>query len=85
MEQWDPIGVNDTPEAADEYDIYIGGIYRLLEQGASKDEFFAHLRDIEIGRMELIDEAGAPLVPEGKRNAAVAARMALRGSFANPA
>ena len=36
MEEWDPIGVSDTPEAADEYDGYIGGIYELLERGASE-------------------------------------------------
>lgn len=27
MRDWDPIGVHGIPEAADEYDMYIGGIY----------------------------------------------------------
>ena len=26
MAEWDPIGVSDIPEAADEYDSYIGGV-----------------------------------------------------------
>lgn len=30
MESWDPIGVADIPEAADEYDSYIGQIFGLL-------------------------------------------------------
>ena len=29
MAEWDPIGVSDIPEAADEYDSYIGGVYEL--------------------------------------------------------
>jgi len=30
MRQWDPIGVAGIPEAADEYDSYIGQLYGLL-------------------------------------------------------
>jgi hypothetical protein len=30
MREWDPIGVADIPEAADEYDSYIGEVYGLL-------------------------------------------------------
>jgi hypothetical protein len=29
LRDWDPIGVNDVPEAQDEYDSYVGGVYRL--------------------------------------------------------
>ncbi len=81
MKEWDPIGVSDTPEAADEYDIYLGGIYRLLKQGTSGNEIFDHPREIEVSRMELTDVAGIPLMPDRKRKAAVAALLALRGSF----
>jgi hypothetical protein len=35
MAEWDPIGVCDIPDAALEYDGYIGGVYELLERGAS--------------------------------------------------
>lgn len=30
MREWDPIGVSDIPQAADEYDSYIGEVYGLL-------------------------------------------------------
>ncbi len=33
MSKWDPIGVCDVREAADEYDSYIWGIYALLKRG----------------------------------------------------
>jgi hypothetical protein len=26
LRDWDPIGINDVPEARDEYDSYIGGL-----------------------------------------------------------
>lgn len=57
------------------------GIYGLLKEGASEDQIFAHLRDIETGRMELTDDAGVPLMPDVKRRAAVAALIALHSRF----
>jgi hypothetical protein len=27
LRDWDPIGVQDVPEAQDEYDSYVGGVY----------------------------------------------------------
>jgi|SRR5580692_7192829 hypothetical protein len=80
-EEWDPIGVNDTPETADEYDLYIGGVYRLLAQGASGADLIAFLGGIEIGRMELVDGAGEPLMAESKSSGAVASLIKLRGCF----
>jgi hypothetical protein len=53
MEEWDPIGVNDVPEAADEYDGYIGGIYVLLRDGASDEQIAQHLSEIETKTMGL--------------------------------
>lgn len=44
---WDPIGVNDLAPI-DEYDSYIGEIYRLLAAGASQAEIVQHLSHIEI-------------------------------------
>ncbi len=52
-EQWDPIGVNDEPNARDEYDGYIRSIYTLLVQGASDAEIAALLRQHEIVNMGL--------------------------------
>lgn len=43
---WDPIGINDlAPD--DEYDSYVGGIYRLLSSSASEIQIIEHLRQIE--------------------------------------
>ena len=43
MQEWDPIGVNDVPEAGDEYDGYIGEVYALIERGATESEM-SHIR-----------------------------------------
>src|SRR5258705_7649079 len=50
---WDPIGVNDVPEAQDEYDSYVGGVYRILASGCSEDEVVEHLWKIEAHTMGL--------------------------------
>ena len=47
LHDWDPIGVQDVPQAHDEYDSYIGGVYRLLAQGANEGEIIEHLWRIE--------------------------------------
>jgi hypothetical protein len=56
MAQWDPIGVKDEPMAADEYDMYIGGIYELLTRNASAKAISDYLREIEIKRMGYTEE-----------------------------
>lgn len=53
LRDWDPIGVSDLPEAQDEYDSYVGGVYRLLASGASEDEIIEHLYRIESDEMGL--------------------------------
>jgi len=52
MREWDPIGAADAPEAADEYDAYVGTVYvMLMDQRASKDEIAAYLFDIATNHM----------------------------------
>ena len=51
--EWDPIGVNAHPEAQNEYDNDIGGIYRLLMVGADKVRIRDHLRRLESDSMGL--------------------------------
>ena len=60
LHDWDPIGVADIEEAQDEYDSYVGLVYRLLASPASEDELIAELRHIEVVRMGL-----SPVRPEG--------------------
>ena len=35
MDEWDPIGVSEIPEARDEYDTYVGGVGVRLREGVS--------------------------------------------------
>ena len=81
MAEWDPIGVSDTPEAADEYDLYIGGVYELLERGASDANIYAYLRGVEVDRMEIVDANGRPLLSEAKRSAVASSLNQLRHYF----
>ena len=53
LQDWDPIGVRDVPAAQDEYDGYVGGVYRLLASAASPEAVAEHLRAIETERMGL--------------------------------
>jgi hypothetical protein len=50
---WDPIGVADVPEAQDEYDSYIPGLYARLIRHVSQQELFDHLWQIETQHMGL--------------------------------
>lgn len=53
MKYWDPIGVKDIPEAQDEYDSYVGGIYRKLVSGVSDEDLIDHLNTVESESMGL--------------------------------
>jgi hypothetical protein len=53
LRDWDPIGINDVPEAQDEYDSYIGGVYQLLASHSSRDQIVAYLATIESETMGL--------------------------------
>ena len=50
---WDPIGVNDLAPN-DEYDRYIGGVYRLLVSQASNAEISEYLHLQEVTQMEMV-------------------------------
>ncbi len=68
MDEWDPIGVHDVPEAADEYDRYIGGIYGLIQRNVPEREISAYLRTLEIDEMGMVNAQGLPLLPDEKRD-----------------
>ncbi len=53
MTVWDPIGIRNEPNAQDEYDGYLGGVFALLTGGASDDQINEHLLRIVIERMGL--------------------------------
>ena len=50
---WDPIGVCGEPNARDEYDSYVTGIYEMLEGGANTEQIAIHLNKIAVGGMGL--------------------------------
>jgi len=54
LHDWDPLGVNDVPEVQDEYDSYVGGVYRMLASGSSADEIVEYLWKIEGETMGLV-------------------------------
>ncbi len=43
LDTWDPIGIQDAPNAQDEYDGYIGKLYGLLAAGAPDSELVDYL------------------------------------------
>src|SRR5712691_11246513 len=54
MEEWDPIGVRDAPQAQDEYDSYVGRVYvMLMNERATREAIAAYLFDIAADHMGL--------------------------------
>lgn len=53
LKDWDPIGVEHAPQAQDEYDSYVGRIYRVLASRPSREEVVEYLRQVESARMGL--------------------------------
>ena len=51
MQNWDPIGVLDIPEAEGEYDSYIGPVYRVLAGSRSEEEIVDYLSHVEANLM----------------------------------
>ena len=50
IDEWDPIGIKGVgPD--DEYDSYIGGLYRLLTKNPTDDEIVEYLYSIEMVQM----------------------------------
>ena len=65
LADWDPIGV--AAEHPSEYDSYVGGVYRLLANGASDEQIAQHLHQIEVEAMELNSPPVAQLLPIARK------------------
>ncbi len=74
IELWDPIGVREVPEAQDEYNSYLGGVYELVTGGASADQVIDHLLSIERDRMGLSGRDKASLIPVARALLAINVR-----------
>ena len=64
---WDPLGVADHPETSEEYDSYVGGVYKLLTTGASAKQVAEHLVRIETAMLGYEDTKASTLVPIAKK------------------
>lgn len=53
LKEWDPIGVQDIPEAQDEYDAYIPSIYKIIQSKKPESELFDYLWQVETEHMGL--------------------------------
>lgn len=53
LNEWDPIGVADIPEAQGEYDAYVGSLFKLLVHRAPTERIFEYLWWLEIEHMGL--------------------------------
>ncbi len=56
LNEWDPIGIQDFAEAADEYDSYAADLCELLGRNASVTEVFKYLWQLETEHMSLRGE-----------------------------
>ena len=63
LRHWDPLGVADEPDLADEYEAYVGGVYRLLVGDASDREIAEHLVRLETERLGYENTSWRMLVP----------------------
>ena len=59
VELWDPIGIKDEPNAQDEYDMYIGGVFELLNSNATEEQIASHLWKIIEERINVHPQKGA--------------------------
>jgi len=64
---WDPIGIRDEPAAADEYDAYVGGVYRLIATGASPRQLAEHLAKVEADQLGFPDTDPKMLIPVAEK------------------
>jgi len=68
LRDWDPIHVKDEPQAQDEYDGYVGGVYRLLVSGAGPQTVAEHLCRVEAESMGYDQAHPSDLLPRSYAN-----------------
>ena len=62
--EWDPIGVNDMPDAEGEYDTYALQIFVMLNQGKGKAEMLEYLELVETEYIGLGPCGRSPAIAE---------------------
>ena len=78
MQEWDPIGVREVPQAQGEYDSCLGRVYvMLMDERATREAVAAYLFDIAARHMALAGQPG--LVERCDQTAATL--VSLRAQF----
>jgi len=67
LHDWDPIHVQDEPQAQDEYDGYVGGVYGLLRRGASAEKIAEYLCRIQTEDMGMGGVPVSALIPVAEK------------------
>ena len=67
LRDWDLIHVQDEPQAQDEYETYIGGVYRLIAGGATARQLAEHLARIEAEQLGYRDTDPKMLIPVAEK------------------
>ena len=66
-EDWDPIGVNDTPEAKGEYDSYAGAVFTVALKTRSAMAIAEHLIAVEHAAMGYEKRDPSGLLPVAEK------------------
>jgi hypothetical protein len=82
LRNWDPIGIKDVPQARDEYDAYVGGVYRLLATEATARELAEHLAHVEAEQLGFVDTDPKMLIPLAKKLMRLNVKLEPGGSTA---
>jgi len=82
LRNWDPIQVKGVPQAQDEYDACIGGVYRLLSSGATARQIAEHLVRIETEQLGYQDTDPKMLIPVAEKLMRLNVRLESGGSAA---
>ena len=75
LRDWDPIGVNNDPELADEYDSYIAPVYRILVGSRSEDDLIGLLYRTERDQIGTACESPEQLRPVAQKLLALDVRL----------
>jgi hypothetical protein len=63
LHDWDPIGISEFPEASDEYDSYLGLIFKSIHEGVTEQNLANQLSEIETNQMGLSNRNADDLIP----------------------
>jgi hypothetical protein len=80
LKHWDPIGIRREEGLEDEYNRYVGGVYRLLASGATAQQRAEHLSRVESEWMGFSTPA-SKLLPVARELLSLNVRL-KRGSVA---